>query len=190
MILSILIATVVERKEKFNILYSFLQKQLVNNVEILFESDNKEISIGKKRQNLLEKANGKWVVFIDDDDWVSDDYINSIVEALKENPDCVGFYIECSGTKGKTASVSNKWDDWKNNIEGFDYIRTPYQKSPIKKEICLNISYKDMRFGEDYDFSKRLKESNLIKTEVFIPKVLYYYRYSFENFNTKYNIWS
>jgi hypothetical protein len=34
-----------------------------------------------------------------------------------------------------------------------------------------------MGFGEDQDYSRRLKAAGLIRTEAFIPKVLQHYRY-------------
>lgn len=184
--LSILIPTIESRKDQFWQLFTHINAQRKNGVEVIFESDNKEISIGAKRQSLIEKAKGKYIVFIDDDDWVSDTYVEDILTAIASNPDAVGFEIECSGTPGKTASASNKWKDWQEKTGGYDYVRTPYQKTPIRRDIALKIGYKDMRFGEDYDYSKRLKQSGLIKTETYIPKVLYFYRYAYENPKTKY----
>ena len=192
--LSILIPTIETRRTQCELLMQFLISQYENmglilgsDIEILVARDNKEISIGAKRQLLLEMAKGEYIVFIDDDDWVSDDYIRQIYRRLIVlKPDTIGFNIECSGTKGKTAQVSNTYDDWADNVNGFDYVRTPYQKSPIKREIALQIGYKDMRFAEDYDYSKRLKQSGLIKSEVLIHKTLYFYRYKWEDPKSKY----
>jgi|LakMenEpi03Aug12_release.lakeMendotaPanAssembly.Ray.scaffolds.fasta_scaffold24843_5 GT2 family glycosyltransferase len=186
--LSILIPTVVGREHLLERLRSVLNPQLTEDVEVIEQKDNKEISIGRKRQTLLEKAAGEYVVFIDDDDMISEDYVESILKALESNPDSVGFEIECHGTTGKTASASNKWSTWKDNHGGFDYVRTPYHKTPIKRNIAVIIGYRDMRYGEDYDYSKRLKEAGFIKTEVYINKVLYYYMYVKEDFNKKYGI--
>lgn len=189
--LSILICTIVTRVNQFNLLKHHLQTQinefgLQKEVEILSECDNKQISVGKKRQNLIEKAKGDYVVFIDDDDMCPYFYVQKILEAIKDNPDCIGFRIECKGTLGKTASASYIWNDWADNVGGFDYVRTIYHKNPVKREIALQIGYKDLRFGEDYDYSKRLKESGLLKEEVFIDEIMYEYRYAYENPKTKY----
>jgi hypothetical protein len=176
-------------------LFEKLYKQNVNLVypglcEILFECDNKEISVGAKRQKLLERASGAYVVFVDDDDEVNDVYIPKIINKIIINqPDSVGFIIECDMEgKKETAIASNKYSDWCENEDGFKYCRTPYHKTPIKRELALSIGYKDMRFGEDYDYSKRLKESHLIKKESFIEEVMYYYNYKFEDPKIKYGI--
>jgi hypothetical protein len=58
----------------------------------------------------------------------------------------------------------------------------------MKTAIASQIGFNDMRYGEDYDFSKRLKLSALIQTEVFIAKTMYFYRYKEEPHNQKYGI--
>lgn len=193
MILSILIPTIENRKEKFDKLIEELFRQndeVYSRVQIIGLCDNKEISIGSKRQRLLTMAQGDYVVFIDDDDMVSDDYIEEILEALKKKPDFVGFNIECTfnGLSSVMADVSNIYNDWANDLNGFKFVRTPYHKTPIKRQIALKIGFRDMRYAEDYDFSSRLKKSGLIKKEQHINKVLYYYKFVYEDPKVKYGI--
>lgn len=200
--LSILICTVNGREAQFAELYAHLRAQgryvdtkegcvdKKAGVEILFKRDNKEISVGAKRQLLAKRANGLMGSYIDDDDWVPKTYTASILNAITKHPDLdsIGFLIDCSGTRGKTACASNRYDQWRDKWDGFDYVRTPYHKTPIRLEHILAIGFNDMRFAEDSDFSRRLKEKGLIKKEVFINAVMYHYRYKFENHNTKYGI--
>lgn len=195
--LSILIPTVVGREEKLNQLMKVLDPQFdrlvqlsihsgIMPVEILIDKDNKEVSIGAKRQRLLEKALGEYVVFVDDDDLVSDDYIDQILNNLGE--DAIGFLIDCFEQSRYTgrAKASRSYANWGENQDGYKYVRTIYHKTPVKRELALRAGFKDMRFGEDYDYCMRLKP--FIKSENFIDKVLYYYRYEHEDHNTKYGI--
>jgi hypothetical protein len=197
MILSILIPSTFDREAMTDKLKHELHKQAYvggfnsltkMDVEILTDIDNREISIGAKRQRMIEKAQGRYVVMIDSDDWVPDDYVESILKAAEESSDCICHRIECSGTPGKHENVSNKYAGWAEKHDGFDYVRTPYPKVPILRSICLEVGYKDLRYGEDHDFSIRLKESGLIKTETHLDKVLYFYRYKFAPHNQKYGI--
>ncbi len=198
MILSILICTIESRRDSFEKLFSKLNTQRMavdygsDKIEILAICDNKQISVGKKRQALLEMAKGLYVVFIDDDDDIPGNYINKIIDSVTSDsgfPDSVGFKIECNiGGKKETAIASNKYHDWCENKDGFRYCRTPYHKTPILKAIAKAIGFKDMRYAEDYDYSKRLKDSGLIKKEFFIDQVMYYYNYKFENPQTKYGL--
>ena len=189
--LSILIPSTFDREAMTAKLESYLWSQVwlwgfQNDVEIVVDMDNREVSIGAKRQRMLEKSQGQYVVMIDSDDWVPDDYVETILKSAEENSDCITFQIECSGTPGKTANVSNKYADWKDSFDGFDYVRTPYHKVPIKRTIALQIGFVDMRYGEDYEFSKRLKQSGLIDSESHLDKVLYFYRYKEAPFRKKY----
>jgi glycosyltransferase involved in cell wall biosynthesis len=188
-LLTVAIPTVIGREARFAKLRSFVDRQIGDlPVELISLCDNKEISIGEKRNRLLHMAEGTYVVMIDDDDWVADTYIFDILQALQSEPDGVGFQIRCSGTKGVTADASRRYTDWADKVNGFDYVRMPYQKTPILTRIAREIGYKDMRFGEDYDYSCRLRDSGLLVTEAYIPKVLYYYRYAYEDSKTKYGI--
>jgi|688.fasta_scaffold18176_5 glycosyltransferase involved in cell wall biosynthesis len=187
--LSILIATIESRAALFAELYLKIDRQKTQEVEILSEIDNKQISIGRKRQILLERAKGDYVVFIDDDDDVSMDYIDQILQAIKTEPDCVGMLIDCDmqGVK-RNAIASLKYNNWGENKDGFKYVRSPYHKTPVKRWIALKAGFPDKRFGEDYEYSMRLINSGLLKTEVMVKSPIYFYRYKYENPKTKYGI--
>lgn len=187
--LSILLATVIQRADLFAKLHAHLTKQAAGrSVEILVDCDNKEVSIGAKRQRLLEKAAGDYIVYIDDDDWCADSYVDDILAALATSPDCVGFLITCT-TNGKNpvkAIASMRYKEWAENRDGYAHLRSPYQKTPVRREIALKVGFPDLRYGEDRVYSRGI--TKLIKTEVFVNAVLYHYRFKSEPFHTKYGI--
>ena len=177
MILTICIPTIIGREAQFEALRNELQSQALGyQVEIISLCDNKEISIGKKRQRLYEMAKGEYAVQLDDDDWIAPTYIEDVM--LNLGSDCIGYVERCI-INGKTmySKISNEFADWAtvspNEIEGYHYHRTPFFKVPIRTALCLAVGVNDMRFGEDHDFARRIKP--LIKSEVFINKAMYYY---------------
>lgn len=199
--LSVLIPTVIGREKKLEKLLSVLNPQLeeirkeaiswgmnYNPVEIIIDKDNKEVSIGAKRQRLIEKARGTYIVFIDDDDLVSDDYLDQILIPTIQDVDAIGFLIQCTfnGMDRCFARASSDYKDWGEWRDGFRYVRSIYHKTPVKRELALKAGFDDLRFGEDYKYSMRLNP--LIKSEIFIDKVLYFYQYEEEDFNKKYGI--
>lgn len=108
--LSILIATVPPRKKYLNRLLTNLQKQIVDNkledrIEIIVYEDDFEKVLGEKKNTLYQSAKGKYVVSIDDDDEVSDDYCKLICDVI-DNHDvdqiCIGHRYFHNNTK--------KWD--------------------------------------------------------------------------------
>lgn len=185
--LSILLATIETRAALFAKLHAEILRQSEGrSVEILVACDNKEISIGRKRQNLLEQATGDYVVFVDDDDWVSESYVDDILAALESSPDCVGFKIECTtnGSCKKSAIASMRYPQWAENVDGYDHVRSTYHKTPVLRSIAIKVGFPDLRYGEDRPFSVGVMRH--VKTESFIDKTLYYYRYTHEEFKKKY----
>ena len=190
-ILTIAIPTITSRRNQFTLLYEHIRNQikeykLTKKVELIFECDNKEISIGAKRDLLIKKAKGKYIVMIDDDDWLPYNYCNDVLSACEDDSDCIGYLEDCvfDWNHRATSCISLRYKSWMNNVGVYDYVRTPFFKVPIKTEICRQVGCADLRFGEDSDFAKRIYP--LLKSETFIDKKLYIYRYKFENHNSKY----
>lgn len=188
--LSVLICTTYDRRPLFDVLYAHILGQLVPDAEVLYDEDNKEISVGAKRQNLLERATGDFICFVDSDDLVPGYYVERILKAISETPgaDCVGFQIKCFGCEGVTADASMKYKEWAENQADFDYVRHTYHKTPVRREIALAVGFEDMRYGEDYKYSMGLRDSGLLKTEAYIDAVMYEYRFKYEDPKTKFGM--
>ena len=193
-LLTIMLPTTIDRREQFAKLLEEIKRQIVANkyediVEVIINEDNKEISIGNKRQELLEASSGKWVVGIDSDDWISEDYLHDIVMALKNNPqiDHVGFLEDCDINGEKSLSIfSIRHKHWAENFDGYDHIRCANPKSVILREKALMIGFEDIRYKEDRVFSEAV--TPLLKSEIFIGKPLYFYRHISTEHNERYGI--
>jgi glycosyltransferase involved in cell wall biosynthesis len=192
--LSVCIATIPERAEMFSALLDVLGRNYTLWQLIIDDRPRGTVSIGAKRQAMVEECTGDYIVHLDDDDIVPPDYIATILKALESNPDCVGHFelVEGHGPIPLIAKWTKDAPGWVSGAQAMRqkvaYLRTPFHKTPIRADIVRAIGFKDMHFGEDKDFSDRLRQARLIKTEVFIPRVLYTYRYTHEDHNTKYGI--
>lgn len=180
--LSVLIPTIESRREVFSNLLIYLNNIKTDEVEIVSLCDNKQMNIGTKRNELLKLAKGEYVCFIDDDDWLPKDYFELVMEGINEGVDCVGFQVNyiVENNPPILCDLSNKWSGWFDDRGGFKYVRCCNHLSPMKWQHAVAIQYKDIRFGEDADFSLRLKASGLLQTEHYIPKVMYEYRFKNE----------
>jgi hypothetical protein len=190
-LLSILICTIPQRKTLFQSLISDIQRQInaysPERVEVIWDAAPKgSVTIGEKRNRLLRRAEGEYVVFVDDDDRLSANYVSTICRVLIESsPDCVGYNIACtfrdlSGRVVRTAKakVSRVYDNWHENKDGFDYAQMIYHKNPVRKALALQALFPDVSHGEDYAYGKKLIP--LLKTEIFIDEFLYQYLYTVE----------
>jgi glycosyltransferase involved in cell wall biosynthesis len=173
--LSILICTLPQRLMKLDRLLCVLEPQLNEYIEPII--DNTEGCVGTKRNNMIERAKGEYVSFVDDDDLVSDDYVSSILNAIESKPDVVGIM-------GIMLWMANFPRRFIHTIQCKDwyeadavYYRTPNHLNPIRKDrlVSSGVRFPSKSFGEDLDFSRQLRGH--LKTEVFLDKPIYYYLY-------------
>lgn len=196
--LSMLIATTEMRKDLFNTLIKEFERQikeynLEDKVEIVFDATGKELPLGKKRQLLLNRAKGKFIVFMDDDDFPIEDYLNVIVNIIESNEDidCIGFRIRMTTDLAKEQicdhSLKHKVEGWQTNKKGFDYIRNVSMFNPVKRELALQVGFPDLRWGEDHWFADRVTQ--LCNKEYYVESKPYMFWYRFstaESAATKY----
>ena len=181
-LLSILIPTVVGREMQYESLVDKLCKQYSGHeVEIITKKDNKEVTIGEKREQLYKDANGIFSIQIDDDDELAPNAIELILEAIKSNPevDCITFEEYCL-MNGVEYSSNHRLDygGWEGEgdkllWDGFHFHRTPFYKDVIKTSIAQSVPFEKIRWGEDHLWSIALKPH--LKTEIHIPQQLYRY---------------
>lgn len=172
--LSILIATLANREEKFQSLVDHLAKQIDGKpVEIVALWNHGEESIGDIRQRLLEASTGEYICFIDDDDWVPNYYVDEILAHLGE--DYVGFEVELynDGKLMPPVYHSLKYPSWSESYDG--YYRNVTHLNPIRRELAVQERFNGGA-GEDESWSRRVHQ--LVTTEQYIPRVMYQYFHS------------
>lgn len=181
--LSILIPTIVGREEMYDALVSKLRKQYSGHeVEICTLKDNREMPIGEKRNKLLEMANGEYITAIDDDDDVSDNYMELMFKAIESGRDCASLkgIITTNGATPEVFEHSLKYTCWKTNPDEAEvkYERTPNHLSLVKASIAKQFLFPpEKKHGEDHDWSKAIYESGILKTEYYIDEIFYFYKF-------------
>ena len=147
-------------------------------IEILIHTDN-FLSVGKKRNELLEAASGKYLCFFDDDDEPAENYISTLRTAMYENPDCVSLrgIMTTNGSNPEIFEHSLKYKSWQTTKNKIKYERYPNHLNCIRTSIARQFKFPEKNFGEDFDWSKQLHESGLLKTEYYTETILYHYLY-------------
>ena len=181
--LSILIPTLIERRECRTPLLSELENQMVGMpVELLLDEDNRERTTGAKRNALLARAQGKFSVFIDDDDWISDTYIKDVVNVIQSvEVDCIGIWGETHWGEEWTRTMIHSlmcpaWTEWKGKDGRYVYYRHPNHLNPIRTDISRSIPYRDITISEDHFWTLAMADSGKLKREVFLAgKCMYHY---------------
>jgi hypothetical protein len=164
---SVLIATIPGREASLQSLLQSIRDKVSRlapdlRVEYCIKFDNKEMSIGLKREHLLQNAQGKYVSFIDDDDNVTDAYIEDLAATIR------GQYpvMRIRGQIAQytfTHSLDNKLDGLmaQNGV----FVRPPNHLNPMMADIAKLIHFKDATYGEDLEWTLRLAKSKFLTHE-------------------------
>lgn len=162
-----------------------LSKQAMNKpVEIIYLGDNLSNTVGSKRNKALKASKGDYVCFIDDDDMVSDDYIDSLLEAIKTGSDVITFRVheEYNGKHVRYQyfeSIGRRvLDPILRNKVGMPVLTMPPNHLCCwKREKALSVPYPNKSKGEDHAWAENMLTHHKDLKIHSIEKVLYYYRY-------------
>lgn len=176
--LSILIPSVPSRFVAASLLFQDICEQLEGlDFEVIILTDNKKRSIGEKRENLKNLANGKYWMIIDDDDSVKN--LRSVYNATFFDKDVITFQSECKNADGSTYIVTSQLGNpiEHNTLDG-NYLDS---KRPPFHFCAWNSRFKSVHFpfigyGEDGVWAK--KANKKAKTSFHIEKVIHYYNFN------------
>lgn len=177
----ILICTLPERVNLLRRLTNVLdrQKKKYNgSVNYKVHDAGNSMPTGMKRNQLIEQSQSDYFSFCDDDDLVTEDYIDEIMKAIEQNPDVVtfdGWYTEYGKNKRNfTIRLGSKYyEDPKD--PNFYYYRFPNHLAVFKRSVVQHVKFPEVWQLEDYKWAEQIHNRNLLKTEVHIPKMLYHY---------------
>lgn len=163
---SILIPSLPARRELRQRLLDVLEPQIegYDDIEILILEDNRKREYGPKMQALVELAQGEYLSFIDDDDLVSEDYIEKLYP-LMDGVDCVGMTgsITLDGESWVPVYYSLENRNWINRPPKY-YKRGPQHLTPIKTNLVRQVPWEG-GYGADFLWNKRILSKNILKTE-------------------------
>lgn len=175
--LSILIPHIRSYDVYYSRLRAVLDPQLTDECQVIVMIDEGQMSIGKKRNWLLNKASGEYVCFIDSDDLVSDDYIKLVFEGISKGVDCCslrGMYYE-DGKEIKPFIHSLKYDAYSEDEKYF--YRFPNHLNTLKASIAKNFSFPEKNHGEDTDWATKIHKAKVLRSQHMITPVIYHYLY-------------
>ncbi len=182
LLLSILTPSVTSRREQLNKLCDELARQIADQpVEHCIFLDNCRRSVGAKRDSLLRIARGDFICFCDDDDWVREDYVEQILNAIESHPgvDVVTFrqHVVYNGQEGTVEfQLGNPNEKFK---PGGVTKRFAWHVNCWKRSLAILSSFPDSSYGEDLVFSEKLNKLPNLR-QFHIAKVLHEYHHSAE----------
>lgn len=172
----ILIASIVHRTDMLTDLLSELDRQRVPGLGVRVYRDNLEAEYGAKCQRLLDSSRADYVSFLDDDDWVEPDFVKTIMEALEQRPDYVGFRVRWTEDGNPQLPVFHtlKYGGW---IDAADALyRDIVHFNPIRRDLAVQGTWEGGD-GADRRWAAQLREKGIVREEVFIDREMHHYRH-------------
>jgi glycosyltransferase involved in cell wall biosynthesis len=190
MLLSILIPTIPARAERFENLQAEINRQKdwingvhigPNTVEVIIDDSPAFLdggpSIGSKRGELVKKATGKYLCFLDDDESIAPNYLQVLCGLCKYDADVCTFR--------NISKLDHFWMfvdlslNHPKNEEGKPYEmikRKPWHISPVRSLFAKLHSFPDTNYGEDWAWFEQVLTH--CKTEAHSEAVIHQYNHS------------
>src|SRR3989337_820046 len=155
----ILICTLPERAQKLRRLTSTLDKQISKHPSVSYKIHDagRSMTTGAKRNQLIEQSQSDYFSFVDDDDLVSDHYVNSIMNAIATVPDVVTFngYMTTNGINRRefTIKLGSKYEERNGH-----YYRFPNHLCAFRRDKVRHVKFPNQHLQEDWIWAKELND--------------------------------
>lgn len=162
--------TTPERNEMFTKLFNEVHRQLeflqtfhpsLGRVEVLVDDSPRfldgGLSVGKKREALVKRAEGKYLCFLDSDESISPDYLETLLRLCIKDQDVCTFRA--------MVKMSNFWAlvDMRfvykvNDQISPDYTvrRSAWHICPVKSVYAKMFPFNDKNNAEDYEWMEKV----------------------------------
>jgi len=165
-----MIATIPGREGKLQSLLASIREK-VNRIapdlrlEICLDFDNKESSIGDKRQRLLQRAAGKYLCFIDDDDDITDAYVEDVWAMIQGNFHVMRLWGQIGDYRFMHSTSVKLTDPMATKESPPIFQRPPNHLNPMLSDIAKIVPFKSATYGEDLDWTMNLCRTGFLQTE-------------------------
>lgn len=133
----------------------------IGELEVLVNPDKKflegGLSIGKKREALVKEANGEYLCFLDDDESISPNYVETLMRLCHEGKDvCTFNAIVKMGTFWTVLEMRLAYKP--NDQLSPDYIvrRPPWHVCPMKSKYAKKFHFRDINAAEDFEWMEKV----------------------------------
>jgi len=145
-------------------------------VEVVAVLDNRWKTLSDKRNSAIRDAKGRFISFVDDDDRVSPDYVDSLLEAISKDrdADCVVFDAEVHGYAAKP-KICRYGAELRTSEDADRYYRKPMPICCWRRDVAARHEFRNYP-NEDMEWADRAVAD--VKRQVRIEKTLYFYLYN------------
>jgi glycosyltransferase involved in cell wall biosynthesis len=146
-------------------------------VELLVFLDNRQRTIGEKRDALVQMSRGEFVAFVDDDDDVAQDYIASLIGAIDKSSNDVSVitFDQNVSVNGVEAVCSFSLRHRNEPFTQPSFKRSAWHVCAWRGDLARRFRFPATNYGEDWAWARHLVVE--ATGEYHIDRVLHHYRY-------------
>lgn len=141
--------------------------------------DNRQMSIGEKRQALVRSATGLFVAFVDDDDAIHPEYVSTLCRAIQGASDTIDVitFRQGSSYNGQKSEVhfSLRGENGPYVVDGIT-MRGAWHVCAWRRSLAEQYPFPATNYGEDWAWARHLNAE--AREEIHIPNILHYYTHS------------
>lgn len=182
--------TTPDRNGMFTSLYNEIQRQIaymdtfhptLGVIQVLVDDSKKfldgGLSIGKKREALLKRADGKYICYLDSDESVSPNYVETIVRLCQEDKDVCTFR-SIAKLDNYWAVIDMRLDHPEDEQASPNFIvhRRPWHINAIRSEIAKQYFFPDTNYSEDSDWMTNVRYD--LRSEAHTDAIIHQYNHS------------
>lgn len=195
LMLSVVMITIPERKREFALLHKKLSKQIFYCSEVHPTLGNVEIikvntprfpegpTIGEKRQMGLDQAKGEYVCWLDDDDDIAPDYVETLLRLAYDTPDILTF--------SNLSRFENYWCVVRMSLATLEdeqvrpgiVNRRPYHVCGWRTRLAKQVTFEALNKDEDTTYIAKLLP--LCKVERHSENIIHEYKRINESYALK-----
>jgi len=188
-VLSILVPSIPSRESKLLVLKKELQRQcnivymrqeMLGNIEILVDKGaaflDGGLSIGKKRQALVKNCIGEYLCFLDDDESIAPNYVESLLRLCNTGND-IGTFRALVKLKESWGLVNMSLNNKENEQFNPDHTvqRPPWHMCPVKSKYAKLYEFDDINNAEDFRWFEKVLSH--CKTEEHTDRIIFQYNH-------------
>lgn len=188
-ILSILTCTIPERVDQWVKLSQSVFKQqkelhethpTLGMVEHLNDTTksfrNGGLSIGKKRERLSQQATGKYLCFLDDDEDISPNYVETLVRLCQQDKDVVTFRSFIKNDFYWSVVDMRLGSDNEEATPDKIIKRNAWHICPVKSKYAKMYKFDDSNYSEDWTWMEKVLKH--CQSEAHTDQILHSYQHS------------
>jgi len=155
------------------------QSRAFDDVEVRVDEDDGRVPSGEKRNRLIERSQGEYFAFVDDDDLVQPEYIRELRAGCRTGADVVSFWVRRTDPTRPTRiqAFSIHYQDKQQPADGKVRMMANHLCA-WRREVGSAVSFPpNLGYNDDVFWYKPLLASGLVRSEEHVARVLYTYRF-------------